>query len=250
MNKTPICWTDLSWNPVTGCTKCSPECKYCYALRDATRWQAAGNPRYENGFKVTLHPEALTEPLAYPRGQPILCFVCSMADLFHVEVPFEYIDKVMTIIENTQHITYQLLTKRAERMAEYFSTRLVPQNVWLGVTCGCRESLYRVDILRGIPAPVRFISDEPHLDDFADELDLTSIDWVITGGESGNKKSRPMNEEWVWKMKELCEKEDVAFTFKQWGDIAPDGTRHSKHTNGCLLRGKEYKAYPTPRTVY
>lgn len=250
MQKTSICWTDSSWNPVTGCTQCSPECHHCYAKAMANRWFKAGNPRYANNFTVTLHPEALLEPFSFPKSEGnILCFVCSMADLFHEDVPFEFIDKIMTVIRNTPHITYQLLTKRDKRMAEYFSTRKVPANAWVGVTCGHKHSLHRVDTLRTIAAPVRFISVEPLLEDIATDLDLTGIDWVIVGGESG-KDARQMQEDWAWNLKEFTDKAGVAFLFKQWGSLGCDGVRRSKQANGCLLKGAEYKAYPTPRVNF
>lgn len=251
MNKTAIAWTEFTWNPVTGCSKCSPECAHCYAEKLAHRWFKAGNPRYTNEFKVTEHPEALLEPTKkkLQSDSSNMCFVCSMGDLFHEEVSFDFIDKVLTVMANTPAITFQLLTKRDVRMAEFFSTRRVPQNVWLGVTCGSRQSLDRVKTLSQISAPVRFISAEPLLEDIAPELDLTGIDWVIVGGESG-KDSRRMKEDWAWNLKVKSDESNVAFFFKQWGSIGQDGVLRSKRKNGNLLKGKVYNAYPTPRLSY
>ena len=148
MRTTKIEWTERTWNPVTGCTKQSPGCAHCYAETMARRLHAMGLKKYSNGFEPTLHPESLDEPLAWKKGSSI--FVCSMSDLFHPNVPFEFIDKVMATIEATPQHRYQLLTKRAERMAEYFSTREVPVNAWLGVTVECRQVLSRIDALRSI----------------------------------------------------------------------------------------------------
>lgn len=167
-----------------------------------------------------------------------------MSDLFHKDVPFEFIDKVMDVIKSTPWHTYQLLTKRAERMAEYFATREIPANVWLGVSVEARNVKYRIDCLRNLPAPIRFLSCEPLIGDLGD-LDLTNIDWVIVGGENATINARPMKEEWVLSIKEQTEKQGALFFFKQWGSIGKDGVYRSVERNGSELQGKKYKAMPT-----
>ena len=241
MRTTKIEWTERTWNPVTGCTKQSPGCAHCYAETMARRLHAMGLKKYSNGFEPTLHPESLDEPLAWKKGSSI--FVCSMSDLFHPDVPFEFIDKVMATIEATPQHRYQLLTKRAERMAEYFSTREVPVNAWLGVTVECRQVLSRIDDLRSIDgATVRFLSCEPLLEDLGD-FDLTGIQWMIVGGESG-PNARPMHEQWVLNLRQLAKRHRVSFFFKQWGTWGRDGVKRSKHANGKKLGGKVVQQMP------
>ena len=241
MRTTKIEWTERTWNPVTGCTKQSPGCAHCYAETMARRLHAMGLKKYERGFEPTLHPESLDEPLAWKKGSSI--FVCSMSDLFHPDVPFEFIDKVMATIEATPQHRYQLLTKRAERMAEYFSTREVPVNAWLGVTVECRQVLSRIDDLRSIEgATVRFLSCEPLLEDLGD-FDLTGIQWMIVGGESG-PNARPMHEQWVLNLRQLAKRHRVSFFFKQWGTWGRDGVKRSKHANGKKLGGKVVQQMP------
>lgn len=246
MNDTSISWTELSWNPVTGCTHAgTDECDGCYAAALAKRLKGMGNPRYVNGFKVTLHPEALKEPFAFKNKA--MCFLPSMGDLFHDDVPESFIDQVIDVVEQTPNITYQLLTKRSKRLKAYFAQRRCPSNLWLGVTCGHKSSLARVDDLRGIAAPVRFISAEPLLGDLANEgMDLTGIDWIIVGGESG-PNARPMQEAWALNLKDLADTCGTTFFFKQWGTWGVDGVRRSKKANGHLLGGVEYYNYPAPR---
>ena len=241
MRTTKIEWTERTWNPVTGCTKQSAGCAHCYAETMARRLHAMGLKKYSNGFEPTLHPESLDEPLAWKKGSSI--FVCSMSDLFHPNVPFEFIDKVMATIEATPQHRYQLLTKRAERMAEYFSTREVPVNAWLGVTVECRQVLSRIDALRSIEdATVRFLSCEPLLEDLGD-FDLTGIQWMIVGGESG-PNARPMHEQWVLNLRQLAKRHRVSFFFKQWGTWGRDGVKRSKHANGKKLEGKVVQQMP------
>ncbi len=165
-----------------------------------------------------------------------------MADLFHKDVPFEFIDKVMDVIRSTPWHTYQILTKRAERMAEYFATRAIPANVWLGVTVEAPSVKYRIDCLRNLPASIRFLSCEPLVEDLG-ELDLTNIDWVIVGGEHAIN-ARPMKKPWVLSIKEQAEKQGALFFFKQWGSIGRDGVYRSVERNGSELQGKTYKAMP------
>ena len=240
MKTTKIEWTDSTWNPITGCTQISPGCAHCYAEVMTRRLRAMGQEKYSNGFKVTLHEECLEEPLRWKKSHTI--FVCSMSDLFHTDVPFEFIDKVMnTIIRTPQH-RYQLLTKRAERMAEYFLTHDIPENVWLGVTVEAQSSKSRIDCLRVLNASKRFLSCEPLIEDLG-ELDLRNIDWVIVGGESG-PKARPMKREWIDSIQEQSEAQGSVFFFKQWGTWGSDGIKRSKHANGKLIDGKVVQAMP------
>ena len=226
---------------MTGCTKTSEGCAHCYAEVMARRLKAMGTENYKNGFKVTLHEDALNEPKKWHKPRNI--FVCSMSDLFHKDVPFEFVDKVIQVIKDTPQHRYQLLTKRAERMKDYFMTREVPKNVWVGVTVEVQTSKSRIDALRTIKnAPIRFLSCEPLLEDLG-ELDLTGIDWIIVGGESG-LQARPMKEEWVKGIKAQCDAANKAFFFKQWGTWGSDGVKRDKHKNGKLLDGKVCQAMP------
>ena len=248
IRSTKIEWTEKTWNPVTGCSKISAGCANCYAETMAKNFQSSGQFfKYRNGFEVTLHNHSLTDPLSW--GKRSLIFVCSMGDLFHNEVPFEFIDKVIRVIESTPHHTYQILTKRAERMAEYFATRLVPRNAWLGVTVEVANAKSRIDHLRKINAFTRFLSCEPLIEDLG-TLNLQGINWVIVGGESvfsGYYKSRPMKKGWVLSIKEQTDKQGAAFFFKQWGNVGSDGVVRSKTANGKELDGKVYQAMPKPR---
>lgn len=194
-------WTELTWNPVVGCTKISPGCKHCYAETMAGRLKAMGTPGYENGFNLTLLPNRLNDPLN--RKKPTVYFVNSMSDLFHENVPFEFIDKVFeTINKATQH-QFQILTKRSERLAEYFSSRIPPENAWIGVSVEDKKyGIERIDHLRKVPAQIRFLSVEPLLEDVG-ALNLSGIHWVIVGGESG-PNARPMQIEWVESIRDQC----------------------------------------------
>lgn len=241
MKTTKIEWTDKTWNPVTGCTKCSEGCKNCYAELMARRLQAMKQKKYVNGFTLTLHYDVLYEPLLWKKPHSI--FVCSMSDLFHKEVPFEFIDKVMDIIKKTPQHRYQLLTKRSERMNEYFSSHEIPNNAWLGVTVENQISKVRIDVLKKLVAPIRFLSCEPLLEDLG-QLNLDNIDWVIVGGESG-AKARPMQIDWVLSIKEQCKKQGTAFFFKQWGTWGSDGIKRNKRLNGKKINGKIYQEMPT-----
>ena len=237
---TKIEWTDKTWNPITGCTKISQGCAHCYAEVMTRRLNAMGLPKYAEGFKVSLHEECITEPLEWKKPHTI--FVCSMSDIFHKDVPFEFVDRVMSTIKQTPQHRYQILTKRAERMLEYFFTREIPQNVWLGVTVEAQSSKNRIECLKQLDAPVRFLSCEPLLEDLG-SLDLHNIDWVIVGGESG-MSARPMKEEWVLSIKQQSENQGSAFFFKQWGTWGSDGVKRNKHKNGKLLNGKVFQAMP------
>ena len=199
-----------------------------------------GNPKYTNGFALTLHPDSLNEPLKWYK--PATIFVCSMSDLFHKDVPFEFVDKVMMTIRKTPRHKYQILTKRADRMQEYFSTRSIPSNAWLGVTVETDKRKSRIDCLRNLPAKVKFLSCEPLLSDLG-QMDLTGINWVIVGGESGNQ-ARPMQESWVLNIKEQADAQHIPFFFKQWGTWGADGIKRNKKVNGKLLQGKVVQQMP------
>ncbi|MCL2561071.1 MAG: phage Gp37/Gp68 family protein [Rikenellaceae bacterium] len=241
MKTTKIEWTDKTWNPVTGCTKISAGCANCYAEVMARRLCAMRLDKYKDGFRLTLHENTLNEPRQWKKPHTI--FLCSMSDLFHEEVPFEFIDKVIsTIIATPQH-NYQILTKRAQRMKEYFSQNPVPKNVWLGVTVDVSDSSSRIDYLRNLDASIKFLSCEPLLEDLG-TLNFDGIDWVIVGGESGIK-ARPMKEEWVQSIKTQADKQRTAFFFKQWGTWGSDGIKRNKKANGKLINGKVYQAMPT-----
>lgn len=241
MSTTNIEWTDATWNPVTGCTKISTGCTHCYAETMARRLKAMGIAKYCNGFKITIHENALNEPREWCKPRNI--FVCSMSDLFHEDVPFSFVDKVMQVMKDTSQHRYQILTKRADRMEEYFSTREVPANVWLGVTVEVKTSKSRIDSLRGIKdVPIRFLSCEPLLEDLG-ALDLNDIDWIIVGGESGTQ-ARPMKEEWVLNIKKQVDEAGKAFFFKQWGTWGSDGVKRNKHKNGKQLKGEICQAIP------
>jgi len=240
MKTTKIEWTDRTWNPVTGCTKISTGCAHCYAEVMAIRLCAMGVNKYTNKFNLTLHDNVLDEPLNWKRSHTV--FVCSMADLFHDDVPFSFIDKVMDIIKKTKHHRYQILTKRASRMAEYFRNAETPENVWLGVTVESPTEASRIDSLRNIQASIRFLSCEPFVDELG-EIDFTNIDWVIVGGESG-VKARPMKPEWVRSILQQTEEQGAAFFFKQWGTWGSDGVKRSKKANGKALDGKIIQILP------
>jgi protein gp37 len=234
-------WTEATWNPTVGCTKISPGCKHCYAESMAKRLQAMGTAGYENGFKLTLLPERLSEPLA--RRKPTVYFVNSMSDLFHKGVDDGYIAQVFDVIRQSPRHTFQVLTKRADRMAAFFRNRKVPDNAWLGVSVeDRRHGVPRIASLRQVDAQIRFLSIEPMLSDVG-SLDLTDIHWVIVGGESG-PKARPMKLEWVENVRQQCEAQGAQFFFKQWGGWGADGKRRSKKANGRLLKGRTWDDMP------
>lgn len=235
-------WTEQTWNPTVGCTKISPGCKNCYAETMAKRLQAMGMHGYENGFRLTLMPERLAEPLE--RRKPTMYFVNSMSDLFHDRVPFDYIHRVFDVMARAHHHTFQVLTKRAERMADFCRGKAVPPNVWLGVSVeNKKHGLPRIGVLREIDATIRFLSIEPLLEHLG-ALDLRDIHWVIVGGESG-ARARPMRPEWVDGIKRQCDEVGVAFFFKQWGTWGADGEKRSKKANGRKYRGRVWDAMPT-----
>ena len=241
MRKSKIEWTEKTWNPSAGCSKISQGCNNCYAETMAKRLQGTGIVGYENGFKFNVVPSRLNDP--FKRKKATVYFVNSMSDIFHENMPVDYLNRIFKVIEDTPHHTYQILTKRAERMCQYLSVREIPKNIWLGVTVDNRkEGLPRIDKLRNLNAKVLFLSVEPLLEDLG-KMNLENIDWVIVGGESGNK-ARPMDKEWVINIKQQCETEGIAFFFKQWGTWGEDKIKRNKKLNGKELEGKIWQQYP------
>jgi len=234
-------WTEQTWNPSTGCTKISSGCKNCYAESMAFRLQAMGVEGYKNGFEFNIVNSRLLDP--FKRKKPTVYFVNSMSDIFHHCMPQYFLDKIFKVIEETPQHTYQILTKRADRMFEYLSKREIPSNIWLGVTVENKmEGLPRIDKLRNLNASVLFLSVEPLLEDLG-KINLKNIDWVIVGGESGNR-ARPMDKEWVVNIKRQCECNDIAFFFKQWGTWGSDKVKRNKKLNGKEIDGKIWQQYP------
>lgn len=240
MRTTKIEWTERTWNPVTGCTKKSEGCAHCYAEVMARRLKAMNNKKYINGFTITEHSDDLLEPFKWKKASII--FVCSMGDLFHKDVSFEFIDKVFNVIRQTPQHTYQILTKRAERMNEYFKERSIPENAWIGVTVENKNTKYRMDYIRNLSAKVKFISCEPLLEDLGN-LNLIGIDWIIVGGESG-VQARPMKAEWAINIKNQAEANNIPFFFKQWGTWGADGIKRNKKANGKILNGSIIQQMP------
>jgi protein gp37 len=226
-------WTEMTWNAVTGCTKVSQGCKHCYAERMARRLHAMGNDRYRNGFKVTLHHDLVELP--YRWREPRLVFVNSMSDLFQEAVPLSFIQKVFETMARCPQHTFQILTKRSERLLELAHQLPWPTNVWMGVSVENAEVMPRIDDLAHVPAAVRFLSLEPLIGPLED-LPLNGISWVIVGGESG-PHARPMKREWVESILRQCRSADVPFFFKQWGGVRKDLT-------GRKLRGRTYDEMP------
>lgn len=229
-------WTEATWNPVTGCTKVSPGCAHCYAETFAERFRGVPGHPYEQGFDLRLWPQRLTVPLRWRR--PRLVFVNSMSDLFHEEIPADYIADVFAVMQQAGHHRFQVLTKRHERLAELAPELPWPANVWMGVSIENRRFVHRAEYLRQVPAAVRFISAEPLLGPL-EGLKLDGIDWLIVGGESG-VRHRQMREEWVVELRDRCMEEGVAFFFKQWGG------RTSK-AGGRVLQGRMWDQMPASR---
>jgi protein gp37 len=228
-------WTQATWNPVTGCSKVSPGCAHCYAETFAERFRGVAGHPYEQGFDLRLWPERLDLPLRWKR--PRLIFTNSMSDLFHEEVPEEFIQAIFSTMRRADHHIFQVLTKRAERLAELAPRLVWPPNVWMGVSIENRRFVNRADKLRQVGAAVRFISAEPLLGPL-EGLDLSGISWLIAGGESGHRH-RPMNSDWVRDLRDRCQAQGVAFFFKQWGG------RTSK-AGGRDLDGRLWSEMPTP----
>lgn len=227
-------WTHATWNPVRGCTKISPGCKHCYAETFAERFRGVPNHPFEQGFDLRLVPAALDLPLRWRKGR--LVFVNSMSDLFHEEVPDAYVEQVFRVMKEAKQHQFQVLTKRAERMAAFVERSAVPDNVWMGVSVESAAYRSRIAILRRVPARVRFLSLEP-LIGAPGRLDLRGIHWVIVGGESGHG-AREMKPEWVRDVREACEAADVPFFFKQWGGV-------QKSWRGRELDGKTWDGMPS-----
>ena len=226
-------WTEMTWNPVTGCDKVSAGCTHCYAERLAKRLQAMGADRYRNGFKLTLHEDLVELPLKW--RQPRLVFVNSMSDLFHERVPTDFIQRVFSTMERCPNHRFQILTKRSERLAQLAPELPWPANVWMGVSVEDMRVVSRIADLRTVPAAVRFLSCEPLIGPL-DHLPLEGIHWVIAGGESG-PKARPMRPEWVESILGQCRASGSAFFFKQWGGVRKDLT-------GRELHGRTYDEMP------
>lgn len=246
-NQSKIEWTEQTWNPTTGCTKVSPGCKYCYAETMARRLKAMDAGGYDKGFELATHEYRLQQPLK--RKKPTVYFVNSMSDLFHEKISDTFLDIVFDVIRQTPQHTYQILTKRSERLPEYFKVRTCPQNVWLGVSVEDKKyGVPRIDDLRKVDATIRFLSVEPLLEDLG-QINLSDIHWVIVGGESG-PYARPMKPEWADNIRQQCEKINVAYFFKQWGTWGADGIKRSKQINGRKLNGKTYDAYPIQQSMF
>lgn len=231
--KSTIEWTESTWNPVTGCTKVSPGCKFCYAERMAERLQAMGQANYRDGFRLTLQPQMLDLPLKWKRPQAI--FVNSMSDLFHKDVPLDYIQRVFDVMRRAHWHRFQVLTKRADRLAELDPFLEWPKNVWMGVSVESSDHVDRIDCLRRAHAALKFLSLEPLLGPLPG-LDLRGIDWAIVGGESG-PSARPVEEDWILDIRDQCRSAGVAFFFKQWGG-------QNKKKTGRLLEGRTWDEMP------
>ena len=230
-------WTDMTWNPVTGCTMISPGCAHCYAERMANRLKAMGQPNYRNGFTLTLQPQTLEVPLRWKKPRTI--FVNSMSDLFHHDVPLAYIQQVFDVMKRAHWHTYQILTKRSERLLELDSALEWQPHVWMGVSVENQKYTDRIDHLRKTRAKVKFLSLEPLLGALP-KLNLKRIDWVIVGGESG-PGARPMAPEWVADIRDQCKRTSVAFFFKQWGGV-------NKKKAGRQFDGQTWDELPKAKT--
>jgi protein gp37 len=226
-------WTECTWNPVTGCTKISAGCLNCYAERMARRLRAMGQPNYRNGFKLTLHPHTLELPLRWRR--PRIIFVNSMSDLFHKDVPLDFIEQVFDVMQRAPQHCFQVLTKRSERLADLSPRLPWPANVWMGVTVESEDYRCRIEHLKRTNAMVKFLSLEPLLTPLPD-IDLTGIDWIILGGESG-PGARPMQPEWATDIRDQCVAAQVPFFFKQWGGV-------NKKAKGRSLEDREWSQTP------
>lgn len=237
-NRSHIEWTESTWNPLTGCTKISPGCKHCYAERMARRLQAMGQPNYASGFRLTIHEHVLERPLEWNR--PRMVFVNSMSDLFHPGVPLEFIQKVFGVMRRASWHTFQVLTKRSQRLLELNPAIDWPASVWMGVSVENSDYTSRIEHLRKTDAQIKFLSIEPLLGPLP-RLDLRGIDWVIVGGESG-PGARPMREQWVIEIKDQCIAAGVPFFFKQWG-----GTHRKR--NGRTLQGRTWDELPDGATA-
>ncbi|CAN5579607.1 DUF5131 family protein [soil metagenome] len=231
--KSTIEWTESTWNPVTGCTKISDGCKNCYAERLALRLKAMGQKNYRNGFALTIQDQALELPLSWKKPQTI--FVNSMSDLFHKDITLDYIQKVFDVMAKADWHNFQVLTKRADRLEKINSELKWTPNIWMGVSVENQKVVHRIEDLRETDAHIKFLSIEPLLSNLPN-LNLSGIDWVIVGGESG-PKARPMKEKWVLDIRDQCEAANVPFFFQQWGGVRT-------HKTGRLLEGKTWDEMP------
>lgn len=233
MNRTKIEWTDKTWNPITGCTTASEGCQNCYAKKMANRLLSMGNPRYINGFDVTIHEDLFEAPLSIKK--PSIVFVCSMSDLFHEDVNYHYIERIFDVMKKANWHIFQVLTKRPNRLLEFSKAYAIPENVWVGTSVELSKYKIRVELLREVQAKIKFISCEPLLGTLK-SVDLEGIDWIVVGGESGSN-ARPVDKQWILEIRDMCKEKNIAFFFKQWGGW-------NKKKNGHLLDGKEYKEMP------
>lgn len=236
MSKSKIEWTEFTWNPTTGCNKISPGCKNCYADIMSKRLKNMGQPKYKNGFNLTVHENELEIPIK--RKKSSLIFVNSMSDLFHEDVSLEFIKKTFDVMNRTEHHTYQVLTKRSERLLDVNAELTWTKNIWMGVSVENQDYSYRIEHLKEVPAAVRFLSIEPMLGPIT-ELNLEGIDWVIVGGESGHR-ARTVDPDWVRYIRDECIRQEVPFFFKQWGGF-------NKKKIGKLLDGRIWNEMPTPK---
>lgn len=236
MATSSIEWTELTWNPTTGCDKVSAGCKFCYAEVMSRRLQAMGVEKYKDGFKIRQHDAALAIPFGWRK--PAMVFVNSMSDLFHKDVSLDFIQRVFGVMNANPHLIFQVLTKRSERLAAVWQDLTWSQNIWMGVSVEDERVTDRIDGLRKIPAAVRFLSCEPLIGPLP-KLNLKGIDWVIVGGESG-ASPRPMKPEWAESIRDQCEKHDAVFFFKQWGG-------RNKKAAGRELDGAYHDTFPTPK---
>jgi protein gp37 len=237
-DRSAIEWTEATWNPVTGCSKVSPGCAHCYAETFAERWRGVAGHPYEQGFDLRLWPQRLDQPLRWKRPRTI--FVNSMSDLFHEDIPDDYIAEIFRVMGEAHWHVFQILTKRHERLAELAPLLTWHPNVWMGVTIENRRFVHRADYLREVPAAVRFISAEPLLGPL-EGVNLSGVDWLIAGGESGHKH-RPVCTDWLRELRDRCLAEKVAFFFKQWGGV------RSK-SGGRLLDGRTWDQMPPVRVA-
>lgn len=237
-NRSAIEWTESTWNPITGCTKVSPGCKHCYAERMAKRLKAMGQPNYANGFELTLHEHMVELPLQWKKPQTI--FVNSMSDLFHKDVPIEFVQKVFDVMRRADWHRFQVLTKRSERLAELNAQLEWAPNIWMGVSVETETYTFRIDHLRETGAHVKFLSLEPLLGPLPN-MNLRGMDWVIVGGESG-PGARAMDPAWVLDIRDQCLTAKVPFFFKQWGGV-------QKKKNGRLLEGRTWDEMPDIENV-
>jgi protein gp37 len=249
MAQSSIEWTELTWNPTTGCTKLSAGCKFCYAEVMTKRLKGMGLKKYKDGFKLKIHPEELQRPYSWKK--PSVVFVNSMSDLFHKEVPLSFIKDVFKVMNDTPQHTYQVLTKRPELVLKYNNYLEWSSNIWMGTSIENENVVKRIDYLRKTDAHIKFLSIEPLIAPLP-KLNLINVDWVIVGGESGHG-ARPIQYEWVQEIRRQCKKRGVYFFFKQWGKpefnpnstdptISPDHINHAK--GGCQLKGNIYREIP------